>query len=46
MIIYKWLFEKFTLHSLSAPNKQGIPEPKKDCAHVIHGSIEHNQGVV
>ena len=32
--------EKFTIHGLSATNEWGIPELKKNYAHVILGPME------
>ena len=36
------------VHSLQheCSHEQGIPELKENCAHVLHGPTEHNQGVV
>jgi hypothetical protein len=40
------LVKNLTVHSLNAPHKQGVLELNEDCAHVIVGSTEGNQGVV
>ena len=40
----QFLVEKFTMPSMNAPHKQGIPKSNENYAHMILSPTYHNQG--